>query len=253
MRSALWDIGGEAGPGSWDRVCAACTEALSVTGAAISLLSGDQRTSLGTSDDVAGTIEEAHFTLGEGPGVDAARLGVAVHEPDLAAAGPTRWPMFAAQALGAGVAAVDALPLQAGTVHIGTMDLYRDRTGPLTAPQLADALTVAALVTHSVSPSKATPPGPSPPRWPRSPSGGSSPGHRHDRRPTRHRRHGRLARLRSHAYATTALSTTSPPRSMARTLRFDDQTDQPSGAPTGAVDCGEDVGEGWVMVSSWAG
>jgi hypothetical protein len=151
VRASLWDIG-QASPGSWDRVCVACTEALSVTGAGISLLSRDQRTSLGTSDDVAGTIEEAHFTLGEGPGVDAARLGVTVHEPDLAAAGLTRWPMFTPQALGAGVAAIDALPLRVGTAHtgIGTMHLYRTQPGPLTAPQLADALTVADLITHTV-------------------------------------------------------------------------------------------------------
>ena len=228
VRSVLWDIGREAGPGSWDRVCAACTEALSVTGAGISLLSGDQRTSLGTSDDVAGTIEEAHFTLGEGPGVDAARLGVPVHEPDLAAAGLTRWPMFAAQALGAGVAAVDALPLRAGTAHIGTMHLYRDRTGPLAAPQLADALTVAALVTHTVLTVQAD-----------APTGTlAAPLAEIPFRRVVHQATGMiaaqldisvtdaLARLRSHAYAHDRPIDDIAAQIVARTLRFDDQADE---------------------------
>jgi len=150
VRAALETIDGN-GQGSWDRVCAACAEALSMTGAGIALLtSGAQRTSLGVSDEVAQTIEEAHFTLGEGPDVDAGRLGVPVHEPDLATAGQTRWPMFAANALDAGVAAISALPLEVGTERIGTMNLYRDKPGSLSPPQLADALVVANLVAQAV-------------------------------------------------------------------------------------------------------
>lgn len=149
VRAELWETG-RAGPGSWDRVCQVCADALTVSGAAISLLAGDQRTSLGASDEVAAAIEETHFSLGEGPAVDAARLGVAVHEPDLPATGPTRWPMFAPVAVAAGVAAIDAFPLRAGTAQIGTMHLYRVRPGSLTGAQLIDAATVADLVTHTV-------------------------------------------------------------------------------------------------------
>jgi hypothetical protein len=150
VHAALGDIDGN-GPGSWDRVCGACAEALSMTGAGIALLAGgEQRTSLGASDEAAATIEEGHFTLGEGPGVDAGRLGVPVHEPDLAAAGQTRWPMFAASALDAGVAAISALPLRVGAERIGTMNLYRDQPGPLSPPQLADALAVANLIAQAV-------------------------------------------------------------------------------------------------------
>jgi hypothetical protein len=99
---------------------------------------------------VAETIEEAHFTLGEGPGLDAGRLGVPVHEPDLVAAGESRWPVFAAAALDAGVAAISALPLRMGSACVGTMNLYRDQPGALSPPQLADALVLANLVADSV-------------------------------------------------------------------------------------------------------
>ena len=150
VHAALGDMDGS-GPGSWDGVCGACAEALSMTGAGIALLTGGaQRTSLGASDEAAETIEEAHFTLGEGPGVDAGRLGIPVHEPDLATTGQTRWPIFAASALDAGVAAISAIPLRVGAKRIGTMNLYRDQPGPLSPPQLADALAVANLIAQAV-------------------------------------------------------------------------------------------------------
>jgi hypothetical protein len=228
VRAILWDIS-RAGPGSWDRVCEACAEALSVTGAAISLLSGDQRTLLGTSDEVAWTIEEAHFTFGEGPGVDAARLGVTVHEPDLPGTGPTRWPMFTAQALDAGVAAIDALPLRVGAGHIGTMHLYRNQPGPLTAPQLADALTVANLITHTVLALQAD-----------APTGTlAAPLAEMPFRRVVHQATGMiaaqlnitdtdaLARLRSHAYRQDRPIDDIAAQVVARTLRFDDQDEHP--------------------------
>lgn len=150
VRDTLKDIDG-AGPGSWDRVCEACAQAVAVTGAGIIVLAGGKhRMSLGTSDQVEEHIEEAQFTLGEGPCADAGRLGLPVHEPDMAVSGQRRWPMFATRALDAGVAAIFAFPLLVGTECAGAMNLYRDRPGPLTSQQLADALAVADLVAHAV-------------------------------------------------------------------------------------------------------
>lgn len=141
----------ESGDSSWDSVCVACAEALTVTGAGIILLAGgDQRQSLGMSDEVEGVIEESQFTLGEGPCVDAARSAVTVHAPDLGGAGQTRWPTFSARAVDAGVAAIFALPLQVGSARIGAMNLYRDRPGPLSHQQLEAALAMADLVTHTI-------------------------------------------------------------------------------------------------------
>ncbi|MGI8808780.1 MAG: GAF and ANTAR domain-containing protein [Acidimicrobiales bacterium] len=141
----------ESGDASWDRVCAACAEALAVSGAGIILLAGgDHRQSLGMSDEVEGVIEELQFTLGEGPCVDAARSAAPVHAPDLGGAGQTRWPTFSAQAVDAGVAAIFALPLQVGSARVGAMNLYRDRPGPLSYRQLATALAMADLVTHTI-------------------------------------------------------------------------------------------------------
>jgi hypothetical protein len=122
-----------------------------VTGAGIILSAGGEiRTSLGKSDPVEGVIEDAQFTYGEGPCVDAARHSVPVYEPDLAVSGLIRWPIFAARAVEAGVAAVFALPLQVGVSYVGAMNFYRDRPGPLSHQQIIDVLAVAELVAHSV-------------------------------------------------------------------------------------------------------
>ncbi|MGH9039947.1 MAG: hypothetical protein ACRDZ3_06930 [Acidimicrobiia bacterium] len=129
VREALGGLGD--GHSTWDQVCVMCAETLSVSGAGIVLVAGDQAlVSLGVSDGVEGVIEEAQFTLGEGPCVDALR-GVAVHEPDLDVPDQTRWPLFTTRAVDAGVAAIFAFPLQAGTTPLGAMNLYRVRPGRL--------------------------------------------------------------------------------------------------------------------------
>lgn len=150
LRSVLADVGRN-GPEAWDRVCVACAAVPSMTGAGIILSTdGEIRTSLGKSDLVEGVIEEAQFTFGEGPCVDAARYSVPVYEPDLAGAGRVRWPIFADRVVEAGVAAVFALPLQFGKSHLGAMNIYRDSPGPLSHEQITDVLAVAELVSHSL-------------------------------------------------------------------------------------------------------
>lgn len=149
-RVALSSVGRGA-PGAWDQVCVAAARVPAVTGAGIILSDGGEiRTSLGKSDPVEGVIEEAQFTYGEGPCVDAARHAAPVHEPDLAGSGQSRWPIFAARAVEAGVAAVFALPLQVGSSYLGAMNFYRDRPGPLSHQQIVDVLAVAELVAHSM-------------------------------------------------------------------------------------------------------
>lgn len=226
VRAALWNI--DAGPGAWDRACRACAEALSVTGAGIILLAGgEHRTSLGISDEVERVIEEAQFTLGEGPCIDAARLDVPVHEPDLAASGRARWPIFTPRALAAGVAAIFALPLRMGTARVGAMNLYRNQPGPLSETQLADAVAVAGLVAHAVLTLQAD-----------APTGTLAPGLADVAlRAVVHQASGMVAvqlgttvtealiRLRGYAYAHDRSVDDVAAQVVARTLRFGDQPD----------------------------
>ncbi|MFI9561640.1 ANTAR domain-containing protein [Nonomuraea endophytica] len=127
-------------------VCRIASVAVGVDGSALSLSTGlDSQSLVYATDEVARQVEELQFTLGEGPGVEAWAYGGTCLAADLSSAATTaRWPWFAPAAMQAGARAVFAFPLQAGAIRLGTLDLYRARSGPLTAEQMADALTFAA-------------------------------------------------------------------------------------------------------------
>ena len=95
-------------------------------------------------------IEELQYTLGEGPCVDAYRQDTVVAEPDLADPATGRWPVFSPPALQAGARAVFGFPLRVGTVRLGALNFYRDRPGPLSGDQHADALVVTDVAARWV-------------------------------------------------------------------------------------------------------
>ena len=132
-----------------------------MTGAGVMLMSGDvARGSLCASNEVSQLIEELQYTLGEGPCVDAYEQDRVVAEPDLADPVTRRWIAFTPPALEAGVRAVFGFPLRVGTVRLGAIDLYRDRSGPLSDDQHADALVMADVTARWVLEAQAgAPPG----------------------------------------------------------------------------------------------
>jgi hypothetical protein len=104
---------------------------------------------LGASDGWVARLAETQYTLGEGPGVDAAGTG----EPVLVAevgAHQARWPGFAQAAAAAGVGAVFAFPLQVGAIRLGTLELLRRRPGALNARETTDAALLARLATSAL-------------------------------------------------------------------------------------------------------
>jgi hypothetical protein len=136
------------GQGAWSgaRICGVCPAIVAVNGAGIMLMSGDlPRGSFGTTNEVSQLIEELQYTLGEGPCVDAYQQDQVVAEPDLADPVTSRWVAFTPPALTAGVRALFGFPLRIGTVRLGALNLYRDRPGPLSDEQHADALVLASL------------------------------------------------------------------------------------------------------------
>src|SRR5689334_25026943 len=131
---AAFSAGGDVWSSAW--LCGACPGIAGVTGAGVMLMSGEvPRGSLCTSDEVSQLIEELQYTLGEGPCVDAYQQGRVVTEPDLADPVTCRWLAFTPPVLRAGAHAVFAFPLSLGTVRLGALDLYRDRSGPLSGEQ----------------------------------------------------------------------------------------------------------------------
>jgi hypothetical protein len=139
------------------QLCRACVDVLDITGASVSLSGGPGlRTLWWSSDPVAEQLAEAQYTLGDGPCHSALSLAAPVLGGDLTdGADVRRWPLFARRAVELGVRAVFSLPLGSEAVTIGTLDLYRDRPGDLSAQDMAfaspagDAITLALMRLHS--------------------------------------------------------------------------------------------------------
>jgi hypothetical protein len=139
------------GSGEASRLCAVCAEVTHMTGAGIMLLSGDvPQGSVCTTNEVSALIEELQYTLGEGPCIDAHRLRTPVVEADLADPTTARWAEFSRSAVDAGVRAVFGFPMSIGTAQVGALNLYRDRPGPLTDDQHADAVVLASVAARSI-------------------------------------------------------------------------------------------------------
>jgi hypothetical protein len=137
--------------GFLQRLCAAATRALAVSGAGVSLMAEDGVRGLATaSDQATERLEEVQFVLGEGPCIDAFEARRPVLVPDLADGALSRWPVYTPTIHDSGVRAVFAFPLQVGGGRLGVLDLFRTRPGPLTAAELAHALVFADVAVGTV-------------------------------------------------------------------------------------------------------
>jgi GAF domain-containing protein len=131
-----------------ERLCEVAVELLPVVGASVALHSDGMPVRVSASSEQAAFLAEIQATLGDGPCLHAARTGAPVLACDLTSGEDAgRWPVFAQQATAAGVRAVYALPLGNDSVCVGTLDLYRDTPGELTARELRTALLVAGVMT----------------------------------------------------------------------------------------------------------
>ena len=140
-----WSDNGGARSPRFRALCEAAVHTLPITGASLTLTSAiGHRSLLATTDDVSARLDELHFTLGEGPAVDAVNRGHPVLVSDLADSGTARrWPAFSGVTIEAGVGAVFALPLQIGAICLGVLVAYRAEPGRLSAEDLAQALRLA--------------------------------------------------------------------------------------------------------------
>lgn len=132
-------------------LCSASAGVVRVSGAGVVLiLRGRALGNVCASDPMTETVEEVQYTLGEGPCVDAFNSRAPVLAPDLAGPDMIRWPGFREGALEAGVRAAFGFPMFVGSVCIGALNLYNDRTGALTDDQFADAVVVAHVAGRAV-------------------------------------------------------------------------------------------------------
>jgi GAF domain-containing protein len=144
LDQALARIVGEGGAAAPGQICRACLAVLPVTRAAVTLMtSADCQEPIWASDEVASHLDSLQFGLGEGPCVEAFTEGRPVLVPDIDQLTDHRWPMFADAARRTEVQALFVVPLQAGAIVIGVLDLYRDEPGMLQPDEVAVALRTA--------------------------------------------------------------------------------------------------------------
>lgn len=125
----------------------ACARVTAFDAAGLSLMSGpDARVPLGASDEDASVAERLQYTVGEGPCFRAMTTGrpVVVTEEGFA----REWPVLAEQHFSrtpfrGGL----SVPLRAGGVPVGVLDLYLLRSRPLDGGDVLDAQDVAAATT----------------------------------------------------------------------------------------------------------
>ena len=127
-----------------------CAEVLQVSGVAVSVLLPGGGDVVWRTDGVSARLDDLQFTLGQGPGVDAAASGELVLEPDLEAVPLQRWPVFTPAALELGVRAVFAAPLQIGVIRIGVLLAQRDAPGLMDDRMLTDMLAFAGAATEAL-------------------------------------------------------------------------------------------------------
>lgn len=130
--------------------CDVCADFLDVSGAAITIMTGEVAAPMCASNEAAGAMEDAQLIAGEGPSHDAFRLGRSVHVPELDAATSARWPTFGEAAAERGIGAAFAYPLSTSGASVGVLSLYRFEPGGLTAEQAADATSIVQVLTEAV-------------------------------------------------------------------------------------------------------
>ena len=125
------------------RLCEVCVQAAGVTGAALSIVAGEQRSTVCATDDVSSHLEDLQATYSDGPAVEAARDGWTVWAPDLTDGAEQRWAWFRSAAVEAGARAMFALPVRMGAVRFGALTLYRATPGALSPEEIHDARLLA--------------------------------------------------------------------------------------------------------------
>lgn len=128
------------------RLCELCVQVSKVTGATLTIVSEETRSTVCATDKVSDRLEDLQLQFSEGPTLDAVREKQIVLVPDLtdpSGRAASRWPWYAPAAVEAGVGAVFVFPVQIGAIHLGALSLYRASVGELSGVQLKDASTLA--------------------------------------------------------------------------------------------------------------
>jgi hypothetical protein len=134
------------------RLCQACVDLLDVTAAGVTVLTEQGVGGTVTaSGELAARLEELQFSYGEGPCLQVyatrrpvlvANLNDGINEQ------LSRWPIFGAAIVDAGIQALFAFPLIWAGRSVGSLNLYRTSTGALSRQQFDAAAALAGLASE---------------------------------------------------------------------------------------------------------
>jgi hypothetical protein len=99
------------------------------------------------TDQLSERVVELEQTLGQGPGVDAVTSALPTSADDLSTAvSAHRWPLFATEAVQAGVRSVQAYPIIVSRVPLGVVVFYSRERARFSSDQHRHALAVTELI-----------------------------------------------------------------------------------------------------------
>jgi GAF domain/ANTAR domain len=139
-------MGEQRGVSAADRLCEACVRLLDIDAAAISLVfDGANIGTLGSSGAAARMYDEAQFTHGEGPCLDAVAGRAPVLVADLADPGEVRWPAYGPAMLANQIRSVYAMPIVVAGEYVGALDVFQAQPAALTVEQVIGVVEAAEL------------------------------------------------------------------------------------------------------------
>jgi ANTAR domain/GAF domain len=139
-------MGDQRGAGAADLLCRACVQLLGVDAAAISLVfDGANIGTLGASGTAARMYDEAQFTYGEGPCLDAVARRAPVTAVDLADPGEVRWPGYGPAMVAHQIRGVYAMPIVVAGEYVGALDVFQAEPAALTVDQIVGVVGAAEL------------------------------------------------------------------------------------------------------------
>lgn len=139
-------MGEQRGVGAADRLCEACVTLFGIDAAAVSVVfDGANVGTLGASGATARVYDEAQFTHGEGPCLDAVAHRSPVAVADLADPAETRWPAYGPAMLSYQIRGVYAMPIVVAGEYVGALDVFQAQPTTLTTEQISGVAVAAEL------------------------------------------------------------------------------------------------------------
>jgi len=129
-----------------EKICHVAVSLLSGSQASISLFVDNAYLALAETGPVALLLDETQFALGDGPvfEVQTSRIPVVVEDtfstPFMSAS-----PAFGPIVQGKGIRSIATFPLRVGGASLGSLNVYREQSGPLDTQEYADGLIAASF------------------------------------------------------------------------------------------------------------